>query len=187
MEPRIQKLKTVRFVYGAWYEGKQFTIKNRFRQAGSVCHNGPTTEHMSNVLVETVDMTHLWEHLSESTENTGGALWGDYLGTDNAAASFHRSHRRSNRLRAVAQRQGTPSDDNDGGSDDESGDNSGPSPISTRDALQSIQSPVGFANSRGLPPAGGDAHCNREATAAVQASRDLGLFKTCLRQCATQS
>uniref|UniRef100_A0A147BNC8 Putative tigger transposable element-derived n=1 Tax=Ixodes ricinus TaxID=34613 RepID=A0A147BNC8_IXORI len=155
---KITLLKAVRFVYGAWYEVKETTIKNCFRKAGFVRVDDVNSENESDVLVEEMepsDVTALWEHIAASEENTGGAMLSEYLNADSDAASCEETSEEAIVEELLSRRGAGLSNggDDDDDSDNDGNNDSGLPPMSTQGALLSIQSLIDFVNSKGLPSA----------------------------------
>ncbi|XP_042149492.1 tigger transposable element-derived protein 6-like [Ixodes scapularis] len=148
---KVSLLEAVRFVHGAWYEVKQVTLKNCFKKAGFVRHNATVSEETNDLLIEPADVGELWDHIAASEENIGGALLGDFLNADNAAASCEESTDEAIAEEQQSRRKITSSDCES--SDDDGGDENTPPPMSSQNALLSIQSLVGFVHAKGLPPA----------------------------------
>uniref|UniRef100_G3MM83 HTH CENPB-type domain-containing protein n=1 Tax=Amblyomma maculatum TaxID=34609 RepID=G3MM83_AMBMU len=152
---KVSLIEAVRFVYGAWYEVKQSTIQNCFRKAGFVRHDCAVSEgtDTDDLLPETADVCALWDHVA-SSDNAGGALLEDFLNADCAAASceeFTDEAIAEEQRQKAASSDGENSDDDDGTMDNDGSDTTTPAPLSSRSAVQSIQSLIGFIHATGLP------------------------------------
>lgn len=147
---KISLLKAVRFVYGAWYEVKESTIKNCFRKAGFVRQDDPSSENEEDT-VEPADLSQLWEHLA-TDDTTSGVSMSEFLGADSAAA-FCAETTDEAIAEDLLSRQRDDGNGDDGSSDSEEDIDSGPpsTPMSAQSALASIESLIGFVHNRGLP------------------------------------